>query len=222
MLTENLLGNFLEMVRALDRPRVLEIGTKRIKSQPSTIRKDWVPNAGEYIGTDAEPGVDVDVVSDVHSLSSTFGENQFDVIISCSVYEHIRYPWIATVEIARVLRLGGLVFIHTHNAYPLHGYPHDYWRYTTDSLEALFSAVAGFRCLGTQYEFPCKIVSDREPSAAEAPAYLNVLVLAQKVAHPSQQVTYYRQTQRMNVLSVLLRQLKLGSLAKSVGGLAPG
>lgn len=190
MLSSNILGTFLEQANALTKPRVLEIGTKRVVASEGTIRKHWIPNAGEYIGTDAEEGLDVDVVSDAHSLSSTFEHNYFDVVLSCSVFEHLKFPWIVSTEIARVLKMHGLLFVHTHNAFPLHGYPHDYWRYTRESLSALFSEVSGFECLGTEYEFPCQIVADRDPNIANGEAFLNVLVFARKVAHPDADVSF--------------------------------
>src|SRR5262249_56087943 len=72
---------FKELVNGIKSPTVLEIGTKRVEPKHPTIRRDWVPHAAEYIGTDFESGLDVDVVADVNNLSSTFGEQRFDAII---------------------------------------------------------------------------------------------------------------------------------------------
>ena len=42
------------------------------------------PGAAEYIGTDFQAGLDVDVVADAHSLSEAFAPESFDAIISLS------------------------------------------------------------------------------------------------------------------------------------------
>ena len=73
-------------------PRVLEIGTKRSIKDRSTMHKDWIPHAKEYLGCDVENGIDVDIVCDVHKLSETLGVESFDVIITCSGFEHFKYP----------------------------------------------------------------------------------------------------------------------------------
>lgn len=148
------------------------------------MHRDWVPHAAEYLGSDFEAGLDVDVVADVHKLSDVVGDNRFDAIVSCSVFEHVQYPWIAVVELCRALKPGGLIFVQTHQSFPLHAYPFDYWRFSTDALKTLFSGQVGFKVIGAEYVFRAKIVSDRDPAAADYPSYLNVHILAEKVAHP--------------------------------------
>src|SRR5690606_1763642 len=123
----------------------------------------------EYVGTDFRAGPDVDVVADVHELTRTFGEERFDAVISCSTLEHVKYPWIAVVEINRVLKPGGLVFVQTHQTFPIHAYPSDYWRFTREGLEALFAAQVGFRTVASAHEFRCAVASAREPRLALLP-----------------------------------------------------
>ncbi len=53
-------------------------------------------------------GIDVDIVADVHKLSQTTGEEQFDIVISCSSFEHFKYPHLAAHEIMKALKTGGL------------------------------------------------------------------------------------------------------------------
>jgi SAM-dependent methyltransferase len=179
---------FKELISAIERPTVLEIGTKRVNPKHPTIRKDWVPHAAEYIGTDFASGLDVDVVSDVCQLSTTFGENRFDAIISCSTLEHIQYPWIAAVEMCRTLKVGGLLFVITHQTFPIHAYPHDYWRFSKEGLQTLFSPQVGFECIESGYEYRAAILA---PTArdwlrrAGVPGYLNSKILVKKVVHPT-------------------------------------
>ena len=116
---------FQELIKEFERPSVLELGTKRSVDESPSIHRDWAPHAGEFVGTDFFDGPDVDVVADVSELSNAFGEERFDAIISCSTLEHIQYPWVAAVEIARTLKTGGLLFVQTHQTFPLPAYPHD-------------------------------------------------------------------------------------------------
>ena len=168
---------FIDKMRNIDAPVVLELGVKRSKPDVCTMHRDWVPHAAEFLGTDFQDGLDVDIVADAHSLSSSVGENRFDGIISCSTFEHIQYPWLASVEICKSLKPGGVVFIQTHQSYPLHAYPYDYWRYTKESLSTLFCEKAGFEILDVMYEFPCDIVSEESDCSAHE-SYLNVCLLA--------------------------------------------
>ena len=178
------LKKFMELMAAKKSPSVLELGTKRSQPERSTMHRDWVPNAGEFVGSDFEAGLDVDRVADVHRLSEVFGENRFDAVVSCSVFEHVQYPWVAVVALCRVLKRGGLVFVQTHQAFPLHAYPFDYWRFSTEALKTLFSEQVGFKVIGAEDVFRAKIISERDPAAADYPSYLNVHVLAEKIAHP--------------------------------------
>lgn len=123
-------------------------------------------------------------MADVHTLSDTLGENKYDAIISCSTLEHIQYPWIAAVEMCRVLKPGGFVFIQTHHTFPIHSYPYDYWRFTEDGLRALFAQQIGFEVMGTRSDFRCSIISEREPEIINQLSYLNVILTARKVHHP--------------------------------------
>lgn len=86
------LERFLARAAAMEAPRVPELGTRRSYAERSTRHDAWVPNASEFIGTDLEMDVDVDAAADVHRLSETFGAESFDIIISCSFFEHFIYP----------------------------------------------------------------------------------------------------------------------------------
>ena len=179
--TDNsLLDSFILCCQAMNRPRVLELGTKRSIASRSTRHDAWIPNAGEYLGTDIECDADVDIVADAHRLTQVTGEEQFDVIISCSTFEHFKYPHLAAHEVMKALRIGGVLFIQTHQSFPLHAYPHDYFRFSREALTGLFGAQMGFRVLAADYEFPAKVYSPREPGIADLPSFLNVRLFGEK------------------------------------------
>lgn len=171
---------FSRWLADLDHGTVLELGTRKVDGRPSTLRRDWVPSSNRYIASDFQAGDDVDVVADVESLSETFPVGTIDAVIACSVFEHIRRPWIAAEEIGKVLRPGGRVFIQTHNCFPIHAHPFDYWRFTREALESLFSDDLGFTNRWSWYDFPAAIVSARDPVAAGLQAFLNVSLLAER------------------------------------------
>ncbi|MES9859671.1 MAG: methyltransferase domain-containing protein [Candidatus Thiodiazotropha sp. LLP2] len=172
---------FFKEAEKISGPRVLELGAKRSKPKRSTLHKNWVPHASSFVGTDFVDGDDVDIVADIHTLSKTLGENAFDIIISCSTFEHIQYPWVAAEEISRTLAVGGLIAIQTHHSFPLHAYPNDYWRFSTEALETLFCENLGFQLIGTSYDFKSHIFSWRLPWLARHKCFLNSYFVAKKV-----------------------------------------
>jgi SAM-dependent methyltransferase len=176
-----LLAEFVDRLRAISKANVLEIGTCRSNPEVATHHRDWASDDASFVMTDFQDGLDVDVVADLHSLSRSFSANHFDAVIACSVFEHVQRPWMAAPEIGKVLKPGGQVFIQTHQTFPLHGYPSDYWRFTREALETLFDEMSGFRVVQSGYEFPCRIVSQEAPGTATAIAYLNVSLVAEKL-----------------------------------------
>jgi SAM-dependent methyltransferase len=184
------LRKFRKHCRALESPRVLELGTKRSVPDRSTRRDRWIPHAGEYLGCDIESGVDVDVVADVHRLTEAVGEGQFDVIISCATFEHFKYPHLAAHQIMKALKIGGVLFIQTHQTFPLHAYPYDYFRFSREALAGLFGTEMGFRVIETKYEFPARVYSSQVPASFRAPAHLNVCLYGEKVGTTPEDYVY--------------------------------
>jgi len=116
---------------------ILDVGAYNVNGSI----KDWISNRFEnvdYIGLDLFPQYDyVDIVGDASYLP--FSDNAFDIVISTEVLEHV-YSWKSVIsELIRVLKLGGLLIITTRSpGFPLHSYPHDYWRYTIEDFKNIF------------------------------------------------------------------------------------
>ena len=174
-----LLAGFIERLHAKPKAKVLEMGTKRSNPEVSTMHRAWAAEDADYVCTDIEMGIDVDVVADAHQLSAAFAENTFDSVISVSVFEHLQRPWIATHEIAIILKPGGETLIYTHFAFPIHGYPCDYFRFTKEALETICSD-AGLEIVGSDYENPAYIDSMADPSTKFGQAYTGVKIVARK------------------------------------------
>jgi SAM-dependent methyltransferase len=173
-------GAFWEHAGKLTTGTIIELGTRRVDSTPSTVRRHRVQSGVRYIASDFQAGVDVDVVADAEQLSQTFEPGSIDAVIACSVFEHIRKPWLAAAEIGKVLKPGGFAYVQTHNCFPIHAYPYDYWRFTREALETLFSDEVGFTDQKSWYDFPAAIVSPREPLTAAHENFLNVSIVAQR------------------------------------------
>lgn len=172
--SDHVTPRFVELVAALDRPAILELGTHRWQGDLPTHHLEWAPHGSTYVMSDVAEGPDVDVVADAHDLAP-FPDNAFDAVIAVSVWEHLARPWIAAQQVARVLRPGGIAYIATHQTFPLHGYPSDYWRFSSEGLTVLFED-AGLATDDVGYCYPCRIwpgadVTRWNPDAA---AFLNV------------------------------------------------
>jgi hypothetical protein len=181
---------FRERCAELPAPSVLELGTLQSKPGRSTLHRDWVPHAAEFLGTDIEAGPDVDIVADLHRLTDVVGRERFDVILSASTFEHLKYPTLAAHELLKALKVGGLLFVQTHQSFPLHGYPSDYFRFSQDALASLFGTQMGFEVVATNYDFPVHLYSRRDPIGQRMPAFLNTTLWGVKRAPTPDQYRY--------------------------------
>ena len=93
--------------------------------------------ADNWISLDIAPHANCEVVGDVQWLP--FLDNSFDAVYSTSLFEHLRDPFTAAREITRVQRPGGVMWCDVPFAYPIHGSPNDYFRYTPDGLKSVFA-----------------------------------------------------------------------------------
>ncbi len=125
--------------------RILEIGSREVTGA-SNDRNAFARAA--YTGFDYYPGKNVDVVGDAHRLSSYFEKGrQFDIIYSSACFEHFAMPWLVATEIAKLLTVGGLVFVETHFSFSSHERPWHFFQFSDMALKVLFSEALGFQCL---------------------------------------------------------------------------
>lgn len=162
---------------------LLEIGG-RARSTPSSYRP-LTPPGWRYVSFDIVDGPDVDVVGDAHELSSYFDAGSIDAIVSASVFEHLATPWKAVLEMNRVLAPGGTVLTTTHQAWPLHEQPWDFWRYSDASWHALFNESTGFRldqaAMGQPADMVARIMNGATAGLPGQPAFLGSAALATKI-----------------------------------------
>jgi SAM-dependent methyltransferase len=125
--------------------RILEIGSREVTGKSKAMQ--GFSNAKD-IGFDFYPGNNVDVVGDAHKLSSYFeNEEKFDIIYSSACFEHFAMPWVVAIEISKLLKVGGIVFVETHFSFASHERPWHFFQFSDNALKVLFSKALGFECL---------------------------------------------------------------------------
>jgi len=124
--------------------KILEIGSREVTGR-SDARKRF--SEAEYVGFDYYPGPNVDVIGDAHKLSQYFGDEKFDIIYSSAVFEHFAMPWLVAAEIAKLLKIGGIVFVETHFSFSSHERPWHFFQFSDMALRVLFSPALGIECI---------------------------------------------------------------------------
>ena len=173
--------HFLVELLKLSHGDVLEIGSR---ARSGVTRRQFIPPPLGYVGMDLMAGPNVDVVGDAHELSRLFPQRKFAAVFACSVFEHLAMPWKVALEMNRILDIGGLVHIQTHQTWPVHEAPCDYWRFSAFSWECLFNAATGFEVLETVQGEPARVHPLWDSAVlcnmADSPAYLGTAVIARK------------------------------------------
>ena len=112
--------------------RVIEIGSQDVNGSLRSV----CPSNFDYIGVDFAPGKGVDVIlEDPYVLP--FASESADIVLSSSCFEHSEMFWVLFLEIARILKPGGLLYLNVPSNGMFHRYPVDCWRFYPDSGRAL-------------------------------------------------------------------------------------
>ena len=113
-------------------------------SPGATTKRTTFFGASKFIGVDVHMAGNVDVAGDAHYLHELIGEASVDGVFSMAVMEHLSFPWLFAASVNRTLRLGGLTFHLTHQSFPIHEEPNDFWRFSDNALRILFGPELGF------------------------------------------------------------------------------
>ena len=107
----------------------------------------------EVIGVDVVDRLNVDVVMP-KPYTVPLKSNSVDLVLAGQVFEHIPFPWASTMEIARLLKPGGILILTA----PSQGHFHtevDCWRYYEDAIRAL-AAYTGLRVRRARTDHPAR------------------------------------------------------------------
>ena len=173
---------FISLSRQSSSPRILEIGSRNVTG---VTRRSLFSFCDNYIGFDILAGHGVDIVGDAHKLSEKLPTAHFDFVYSISVFEHLLFPWKAVLEINKVMKTGGYVFVSTHPVWPEHELPWDFWRFPHSGFHALFNRYTGFEIVSLTEGLPCKTYSlvDDAPTRFNCFGTMNqgVALIARKI-----------------------------------------
>ena len=131
--------------------RVVDLGSRTSGRQKMTHRDLFAGHSCTIIGVDVAPGRNVDLLMK-KPYRLPIRSNSADVVISGQAFEHIPFFWASLLEITRVLKPNGLVFLTA----PSRGHVHtavDCWRYYPDGLRAM-ATFAGLTVLEANTDFP--------------------------------------------------------------------
>jgi SAM-dependent methyltransferase len=151
---ESLVQRYLVVARA---PLVLDLGSYDVNGsyRPLFDRPGW-----RYRGIDLVAGPNVDIVLE-SAYRFPLVSASADLVISGQAFEHIEFFWLTWMEIVRVLKPGGLIFLLAPSRGPEHRYPVDCWRFYPDGFRALAS-YAGLELVEAQTDWE----PDADPGSA--------------------------------------------------------
>lgn len=111
---------------------VLDIGAQDVNGSLRQV----APAGMRYVGVDFVPGNGVDVVLD-DPYSLPFESGSADAIVCSSVFEHSEFFWLLYLEMLRILKPSGLIYLNAPSNGYVHRYPVDCWRFFPDAGLAL-------------------------------------------------------------------------------------
>jgi len=114
---------------------VIELGSQNVNGSVRPIFNN--DPTITYTGVDYVPGNGVDVIlTDPYKLP--FEDSSADFIITSSCFEHIEMFWVMYLELIRILKPGGLLYINApSNVFAFHRHPVDCWRFNPDAGVAM-------------------------------------------------------------------------------------
>ena len=112
--------------------KVLDLGSQDVNGSLRTV----APKKAEYVGVDFADGKGVDVkITDPYALP--FDDESIDIVVSSSCFEHSEFFWLTFLELIRILKPSGFLYINAPSNGNFHRYPVDCWRFYPDAGIAL-------------------------------------------------------------------------------------
>lgn len=164
---------------------VLDVGSRSQYSGDDTYRSLFSEDRFQYVGLDVVEGPNVDLVPRDPYAWEEIEDESLDFVISGQSFEHNAFFWITWAEIARTLRVNGLVAVVAPSSGNTHRCPFDCWRFYPDSWTAL-AAYTGLEVVE-------HYVESNERKVLEGMQWRDSLVVARKAAFvtASQREAFY-------------------------------
>jgi len=89
----------------------------------------------KYVGADMREGPGVDIILNLHHID--LPSDSIGTVLVMDTLEHVEFPRKAIKEVHRILKPHGILIISSVMKFPIHAYPHDYWRFTPEAFKSL-------------------------------------------------------------------------------------
>jgi SAM-dependent methyltransferase len=114
---------------------IYEFGSLQVEGQEGYADlRPFFPGK-KYLGCDLREGPGVDLVLDLHQID--LPEKSAGAVLILDTLEHVEHLRNAVSELHRILKPHGLLIASSVMNFPIHEYPHDFWRFTPDGFKSL-------------------------------------------------------------------------------------
>jgi len=136
---------------------IYEFGSLQIEGQEGFANlRLFFPNK-KYIGADLQHGIGVDVILSLYSVD--LPSNSVGTVLVMDTLEHVEYVRKSISEVYRILKPDGIFILSSVMNFPIHDYPHDYWRFTPEAFGILLKPFAySFVGFAGDYRFPHTVI----------------------------------------------------------------
>lgn len=119
---------------------IYEFGAFQVPEQGSYADiRPYYPGR-HFLGADMRKGPGVDVVLDLHDIA--LPDESAGTVLMYETLEHVEFPRKAVGEAFRILKPSGCLVMTSQMNFPIHEYPHDYWRFTPEAFKSLLRPFA--------------------------------------------------------------------------------
>jgi SAM-dependent methyltransferase len=131
---------------------VVDFGSRQGQPHKPTHKTLFEGYRHRYVGVDIAAGDNVDVVM-AKPYSIPLKSRSADIVITGQVFEHVPFIWASFLELVRILKPGGYIFMTVPSRGHRHAVPYDCWRYYPDAMRALAAFGQVELCVATT-DFP--------------------------------------------------------------------
>jgi SAM-dependent methyltransferase len=123
---------FFELYWRPEFTEVVELGSQNVNGS----LRDHCPVGARYVGMDMAPANGVDLIV-TPGEPFPIADDSVDVAVTSSAFEHDVCFWDTFLDLMRVLKPGGLLYVNAPSNQAFHRYPVDCWRFYPDAGYAL-------------------------------------------------------------------------------------
>ena len=181
LMTTKIDERFRELISDSSVKKILDIGGR---ARSGLDRSKEFPDK-DVVVLDIIEGENVNIVGDAHKMSDLFEPGYFDAVYCVSVFEHLIMPWKVALEMNKVMRLGAVGLVHTHQTIGMHDLPWDFYRFSDTAWKGIFNKHSGFEILQAELRDLQYIIPfywrDKYYEAEKSAGYEGSTVLVKKI-----------------------------------------